>query len=157
MISPLAMCCSVLVTSNLTKGDDKVLSSEFKSVGSRPKQVRRKEEMTPTLAAKSLIRTAWPLRRHGKLENIVHHVVRFMAGRLTKDFTPRRARAIWEGAARRIDSEEMDALREALIEEQKREQRELRVRLAELDKALASSDPSFFGASVEEEGAEVRG
>lgn len=115
-----------------------MLQTEFKNVGSQPKREIRENQMTPALAAKGLIRKAWPLGRYGKLENVVHHVVRFMTGRVTKDFTPRRARAIWEGAARRIDSEEMDALREALIEEQRSEAKELRARLAALDQILAA-------------------
>ncbi|GMB80518.1 hypothetical protein NN6n1_13000 [Shinella zoogloeoides] len=112
--------------------------------------------MNATVAARQIIREAWPLSRHGKVANIIHHVVRFVGPRVAKPFTSRRALAIWHGEARRIDSEEMDALRQALIEEQKREQRELRARLAELDKALAASDPAFFGASVAQEVSEAR-
>jgi hypothetical protein len=124
---------------------DKVLQTEFKNVGSQPTQ-NKGRDMNPTLAAKGLIRKAYPLGRYGKLENIVHHVVRFISPRVTKDFTPRRARAIWEGAARRIDSDEMDALREALFEEQKREQKELRARLAALDEILADFGSSASGS-----------
>lgn len=90
--------------------------------------------MSPTAEAKVLMQGAWPIRRFGKLDNIFYHAVRFISPRVTKQFTPRRARSIWEGTARRIDSEEMDALRAAIIEEAHREQQELRARLADLDK-----------------------
>lgn len=96
--------------------------------------------MNATVAARNIIREAWPINRHGKVANIIHHVVRFVGPRVRKPFTTRRALAIWHGEARRIDSEEMDALREALIEEQKREAKELRARLAALDEILAGQD-----------------
>lgn len=116
----------------------------------------KSNSMNATVAARQIIREAYPMGRYGKVANIIHHVVRFISPRVAKPFTTRRALAIWHGEARRIDSEEMDALREALIEEQKREQMELRARLAELDKALAASDPAFFGASVATEVSEAR-
>ena len=104
--------------------------------------------MSPSCAARDLMRDAWPLERYGKLENIFYHAVRFISPRVTKDFTPRRARAIWEGTARRIDSEEMDALREAQFEQAKAEQRELRSRLASLDEKIAAFAAIEAGKSV---------
>ncbi|MBX5190153.1 hypothetical protein HJB86_14680 [Rhizobium sp. NZLR3b] len=104
--------------------------------------------MSPTLQAKVLMQDAWPIRRFGKLENIFFHAVRFISPRVTKQFTPRRARSIWEGTARRIDSDEMDALRAAIIEEAHREQQELRARLAALDKKVAAFSESVAGRSV---------
>lgn len=94
--------------------------------------------MNPSLEARDLMRDAWPIHRYGKLDNIFYHAVRFISLRVTKDFTQRRARSIWEGNARRIDSEEMDALRAALVEEAHREQRELTARLASLDEKIAA-------------------
>jgi vacuolar-type H+-ATPase subunit I/STV1 len=94
--------------------------------------------MNAVFEARDTFRDAWPLRRYGKLDNVFYQAVRFISPRVTKDFTPRRARSIYEGTARRIDSEEMDAIRAALIEESRREQEELRARLAALDETIAS-------------------
>ena len=60
----------------------------------------------------------------------------------------RRVRSIWEGTARRIDSEEMDALREAVKEEARREQIELRTRLASLDEKIAAFDAATSRQAV---------
>ncbi|MEJ8308573.1 hypothetical protein [Agrobacterium larrymoorei] len=94
--------------------------------------------MTPSLEARDTMRSAYSLTRYGKLDNVFYHAVRFISPRVTKDFTQRRARSIWEGTAKRIDSEEMDALRAALIEESRREKEELRTRLAALDEKIAA-------------------
>lgn len=105
--------------------------------------------MSPTFAARELMRETWPLQRHGKLDNIFHLAVRFISPRVEKQFTPRRARSIWEGTARRIDSEEMDALREALVEEARREREETRARLAALDKKIAAFEAASHRQAVE--------
>lgn len=118
-----------------------MLVSDDQNLGSRPTgETRRKKEMSPTLEARVLMRGTWPLERYGKLDNIFYEAVRFVAPRVTKQFTQRRARSIWEGTARRIDSEEMDALREAEIEFARREQEALRARLAALDEKIAAFD-----------------
>lgn len=109
-----------------------------KSLGDRPKQKRNKgKSMSDVFAAQSLFREAFPLRRYGKLENVFYESCRFINRLVHKDFTHRRARSIYEGTARRIDAEEMEALKAALMEESHREQRELRARLASLDEKLA--------------------
>jgi hypothetical protein len=104
--------------------------------------------MSPTVAARELMRDAWPIQRYGKLDNVFYQAVRFISPRVAKQFTPRRARSIWEGSARRIDSDEMDALRAAIIEEAHREQQELRARLAALDKKVAAFGARVAGRSV---------
>lgn len=120
---------------------DKVFGSNNENLGSHPKEKPdRKKVMSPTITAKDLMRDAWPMRRYGKLDNIFYQAVRFISPRVTKTFTTRRARSIWEGTARRIDSDEMDALRAALLEESRRETAELRARLAALDKKIAAFD-----------------
>lgn len=119
-----------------------MLGSEDRNLGSRPKgkSVTRKKVMSPAIEARILLRDAFPLARYGKLENVFYQAVRFISPRVEKDFTQRRARSIWEGTARRIDSDEMDALRAALIEESKIEQQQLRARLAALDEKIAAFD-----------------
>lgn len=96
--------------------------------------------MSDTVLAQELIRDAFPTRKYGSVKAAVYEAYRFMRPKVLKDFTLRRARSIWEGAARRIDSEETAALSLAIIEEAKREQQELRDRLERLDTALAAAD-----------------
>jgi len=108
--------------------------------------------MNPAIEARMLMREAYPLARYGKLDNVFYHVVRFVSPRVTKNFHTRRARSIWEGTARRIDSDEMDALRAAKYEEHRREQEELRARLASLDKMLAVLDAHEARTSLAERG-----
>lgn len=119
-------------------------------LGSRPKENSRNRvrKMSDVFQAQALLRTAFPPRRYGKLDNVFYEAARFVNRHVHKQFSLRRARSIWEGTARRIDSEEMEALRLAQIEETRREQQELRARLAALDEMLASVDASLAGASV---------
>ena len=93
-------------------------------------KINRKKGMSDICVAQSLLRDAFPSRRYGKVEAAFYEAHKFISRRVRKDFTMRRVRSIWEGTARRIDSEEMDALREAVKEEARREQIELRTRLA---------------------------
>jgi hypothetical protein len=119
-----------------------VLGSHSKNLGSRPKEflTSRKKAMAAVFDAQRSFRDAWPLQRYGKLDNVFYEAVRFIAPRVSKQFTARRARSIYEGTARRIDSEEMDALREAERQQARLEQNELRARLAALDEKLAAFD-----------------
>ncbi|WP_234834258.1 hypothetical protein [Sinorhizobium meliloti] len=120
-----------------------MLGTDNKSLGSRPKTKKVNEGntmSTDVLEARDLLRGAFPLGRYGKLDNVFFEACKFVNRFVQKEFTQRRARSIWEGTARRIDAEEMDALRRAAIEESKREQSELRARLAALDAKLARVD-----------------
>lgn len=101
-------------------------------------KINRKKGMSDICVAQSLLRDAFPSRRYGKVEAAFYEAHKFISRRVRKDFTMRRVRSIWEGTARRIDSEEMDALREAVKEEARREQIELRTRLAALDAKIAA-------------------
>ena len=123
-----------------------------KAVGTNPDHVstNRKKVMSAVFEAQETFRAAWPLRRYGKLDNVFYQAVRFISPRVQKEFTIRRARSIYEGTARRIDSEEMDALRVALIEESRVEQAELRARLAALDKKIAAFEAAEAGAALAE-------
>lgn len=134
-----------------------MLGSEDRNLGSRPKgkSVTRKRLMSPAIEARILLRDAFPLARYGKLENVFYQAVRFISPRVEKDFTQRRARSIWEGTARRIDSDEMDALRAALIEESKIEQQQLRARLAALDETIASYEAAAHRQEMARQGKEV--
>jgi hypothetical protein len=92
-----------------------------------------------------LLREAFPRHRHGGAKAAIYAAYRYIAPKVTKQFTERRARAIWEGTARRIDAEESTVIRRAQIEEHRREQQELRERLVRLDAALAVVDEAFHG------------
>ncbi|QIG67312.1 hypothetical protein EVB37_076 [Rhizobium phage RHph_TM3_3_3] len=130
-----------------------MLGFEQENLGRRPKKkTSRNRVMSPTAKAQVLMQDAWPIRRFGKLDNVFYHAVRFISPRVNKVFTPRRARSIWEGTARRIDSEEMDALRAAIIEEAHRERQELRARLADLDKKVAAFDARLAREAVARKG-----
>lgn len=95
-----------------------------------------------------LIREAFPKARYGGVKPAIYAAYRYIAPRVKKQFTERRARSIWEGSARRIDAEEATVLQRAAIEEAKREQRELRERLARLDTALAVADEAFHRETI---------
>lgn len=98
----------------------------------------RDKAMSDVAYAQNLFSEAFPKRRFGSVKAMIYAAHRFIDGKTSKEFTVRRARSIWEGTARRIDGEELDALRAALIEESKHEQRELRARLAALDAKIST-------------------
>lgn len=129
-----------------------MLGHDDKEQGTRPTGLskRRTKVMSSAIfEARDLFREAFSLRRYGKLDNAFYHAVRFISPKVQKEFTTRRARSIHEGTARRIDSEEMDALREAVKEEARREQIELRTRLAALDAKIAAFDAATSRQTVE--------
>lgn len=98
---------------------------------------------------RDVARETWPRQRFGSVKASINAMQRFISPRVRKEFTHRRARSIMEGTARRIDAEEASAIRQAQIEEARREHQELKVRLARLDAALAAVDPDFFGPEME--------
>jgi hypothetical protein len=117
---------------------DKVLSKSDKSAS-----------MSDTAYHMNLMREAFPRQRHGGAKAAIYAAFRYVAPKVQKPFTERRARSIWEGTARRIDAEESTVLRRAALEEARREQAELRDRLSRLDTALAAVDPDFHGLQME--------
>lgn len=94
--------------------------------------------MSDVAYAQNLFSEAFPKRRFGSVKAMLFEAHKIVNRHTNKDFTVRRARSIWEGTARRIDGEEIDALRAAVFEESKREQEELRQRLAALDASIAA-------------------
>ncbi len=108
-----------------------------------------KSKMDDVAQTNSLFQEAFPLRRYGSVKEMINASVRYISPRVHKEFTHRRARSIWEQTARRIDGEEKDAIRQAIIEEDRREQQELRARLAALDARLAVVDEAFHGEQME--------
>lgn len=118
-----------------------MLENDPKNLSSRDKA------MSDTVYAQSLFREAFPLSRYGKAAAAICEAYRVLKPlvepHIEREFTVRRARSLHEGSARRIDGAEIDALKLAQIEEAKREQKELRARLARLDEALAMADEDF--------------
>lgn len=115
----------------------------------------RGKRMSDVCYAQNLFRDAFPERRHGSVKAALYEGYRFISRRVTKEFTIRRAKSIRLGTARRIDSEEMEALKLALIEESKREQHEIRARLASLDEKIAAYEAAAHREAVASAGAEM--
>lgn len=129
----------------MAEGCDKVLENDPKKLSSRDKA------MSDTAYAQSLFREAFPLSRYGKAAAAIIEAYRILKPlvepHIDREFTVRRVRSLHEGSARRVDGAELDALKLAQIEEARREQKELRERLARLDEALALADEDFHGPS----------
>ena len=129
-----------------------MLGHHDKAQGTAATRTRSKKmDVTATVEARDLFREAFSPRRYGKLDNVFYEAVRLIAPRVRKQFTQRRARSIYEGTARRIDSEEMDALREAQWEQARREQQELRATLAALDEKIAALDAAVARKAMAED------
>jgi hypothetical protein len=99
---------------------------------------KRRKSMSDTVLAQGMMREAFPRDLYGGYKAAVYAAYRFISPRVKKQFTMRRAAAIWNGEARRIDMEEAAAIEEALIEEAHNEQKRLRARLASLDEKIAA-------------------
>lgn len=137
-------------------------SKSNKSLSKQDKDLSKQGQvMRDVVLAQSLFHEAFPSRRYGKVESILYEAVRFLKPRveprIDREFTARRARAIKEGRARIVHGAELDALREAKIEEARRERDELRQRLSSLDAALAMADEEFHGPTLEALRAQARG
>ena len=112
----------------------------------------RDKAMSDVVFAQELMREAFPARRYGKVDAALYAAYRFMKPlvepRISREFTMRRVRSLHEGAARRVDGAELDALKQAKIEEIRRESKELRVRLARLEETLAVVDAVPAGETM---------
>lgn len=118
----------------MAEGTDKVLSKSDKS-----------KSMSDPSFASVLMREAFPRERHGSVYSAQYAAFDYLRGVVRKNMTLRRARAIWEGSAKRIDAEEAEALKRAKFEEREREIIELRRRLSELDAEFAGMDKAGIG------------
>lgn len=108
------------------------------SANSDKDEANRAKAMTDAFYAKNLLREAFTEQRYGSVKGAIFAAYRFISPKVSKGLTERRIRAIRDGSARRIDAEEMEALKAAIIEEAHREQRELTARLASLDEKIAA-------------------
>ena len=121
----------------MTGKDAEVLETQAQNL---ERYSKRNVNMNDATIAQGMIREAFPKDLHGGYKSAVYAAYRFISKRVKKRFTERRARAIWDGEARRIDMEEAEALRAALIEEAHNESQRLRARLAALDAKIAAFD-----------------
>lgn len=120
------------MNATMTEDEDEMLGQSDKD-----------KSVSDTVFHSELMREAFPRHRYGGAKAAIYAAYRYIAPKVTKEFTERRARSIWEGTARRIDAEESAVLKKAQIEEARREQRELKERLARLDTTLAVVDEAF--------------
>ena len=73
---------------------------------------KEKKDMNDAVRAQELIQFAFPVKEHGTSERAAE-----VAWRKLGLKTLRRARAIWNGEARRVDAWELDRLKEAELEQ----------------------------------------
>ena len=109
---------------------------------------KRRKRMSDVVSAQMMIRDAFPRDLYGGYKAAVYAAYKFISPRVIKQFTPRRAAAIWNGEARRIDMEEAAALEAALMEEARNEKLRLRARLAALDEKLAAFEAASHRSKV---------
>ncbi len=105
--------------------------------------------MSDTAYYSGALREAFSKDRYGGAKASIYAAFRYIAPKVRKTFTERRARSIWEGTAARIDAEEAHVIAQAKIEEDRREYQELRSRLARMEASLAVVDEAFFGPQMD--------
>lgn len=100
--------------------------------------------MSDTAFVQETLTEIYTVKRFGSVKAAQFEAWGFLRKRVKeKPLKMRRVRAFFEGKAKIVRGEEKDAVRAAQIEEAKREQQELRARLARLDAALAVADQEF--------------
>lgn len=114
-----------------------------------------RKSMRDGVLAQGMIRDAFPRDLYGGYKAAVYAAYRFISPRVSKQFTLRRAAAIWNGEARRIDMEEAAALEIALFEEAQNETKRLRARLASLDAKIAAFEAAAHRSKVAGKGKEM--
>lgn len=110
----------------------------------KPTSLERLSKVTDITAAQTLMRDAFPLSRWGTAQRAC-----WQAYRRLGLATERRARAIWNGEAKRIDASEMDALRNHALKQARQEYARFKDRIATLENALRVSDPKFHGTQID--------
>lgn len=116
-----------------------------KNLENEPKSLSKSDKaMSDPAYAQTLFLDAFPLKRYGKAAAAICEAYRILKPlvqpHIEREFTARRVRSLYEGAARRVDGAEIAALEFAKLEEARREQKELRERLARLDETIAVAD-----------------
>jgi hypothetical protein len=100
--------------------------------------------MSDTAFVQETLTGIYTVKRFGSVKAAQFEAWDFLRKRVReKPLKMRRVRTFFEGTAKVVRGEEKDAVRAAEIEEARREQSELRARLARLDAALALADEAF--------------
>lgn len=94
--------------------------------------------------AQNLMREAFPQTAHGNAKGSV-----WAAYRKLKLSTERRARAIWNGEARRIDAHEMRALEDAAIEQAQRDYITAKNKIEAYRQRIAETHTHFHGSQAD--------
>lgn len=101
-----------------------MLETSDKKLGNLPKGG---DQMDDALRAQQMIKYAFPASEHGTAERAQERAWRKLGLK-----TLRRARSLWDGDAKRVDAWELDRLREAELEQARKEYVGARNRIEEL-------------------------
>lgn len=142
LVHRLSASKSPMNKEKIAQETDKVLSERDKNSANRAKK------MSDAFYAQNLLRQAFPEQKYGSVKAAIYAAHRSISKYVSKDLTQRRVRSIRDGTARRIDSEEMEALKAALIEEARREQKDLRTRLVTLDEKIAAFEAAAHSQAM---------
>ena len=119
---------------------------------------RKEKTMSSVAEAHDIAQRVWDTKRTGSVKASVTAIKKFIEKRLSDEylekrpFTYRRAETIWQGSLKRVDPEELDALRQAEIEEAWNEHRTITARLVELNAIIADADKAYHRQALAEEG-----
>jgi hypothetical protein len=100
--------------------------------------------MTDPATARNLMHDAFPVSRHGNAQASI-----WAAYRKLKLRTERRARAIWNLEARRIDAAEMRALEDAALEQARRDFIDAKNRKEAIKQRVAARFANFHSSDVD--------
>jgi len=99
--------------------------------------------MTDIALARNLIHDAFPLSKWGTAQAAC-----WQAYRQLKLKSERRARALWNGEALRVDAYELDSLRAAALSQARQEYADTRNRILALEAALRLQDEDFHSDQI---------
>jgi len=102
---------------------------------------RRGSQMSDVATAQELIQSSFPAHRHGNIKAAIYAAYRKL--RLS---TERRAESIWYATAKRIEANEMDALRE---EKARQEAHAQQLRLHQTAAYLRQIDADFYSDTID--------
>ena len=99
--------------------------------------------MNDATTASEYMRDAFPVSRYGNAR-----AATWSAYQKLKLATERRAKAIWNGEARRIDAHEMDALKKAVLDELHLSREEALEKIGRLERELSHAAADLGGGRV---------
>lgn len=109
----------------------------------------KSRSMSDTAFVQDALKDVYTVERFGSVKAAQTEAYDFLRRHVRqKPLTFRRVRSFFEGKAKIIRGEEKDAVRIAQIEEARNEQRQLRERLARLDRVLSVVDEEFHSETL---------